>query len=751
MSWPTPQDYNEAVQNPRLAICDSDLQIGQPELNQLGIPRPRCGTFACVYKFQTGGHAWAARCFLRDIPDLQPRYEAISQCLTNAKLPYTVPFTYIPSGIKVRGRSYPILKMKWIQGESLNTFVGKTLAQPGTLLSIGKALLKITRDLKALNIAHGDLQHENILVVGNKLRLIDYDGMFVPALAGNQSNELGHRNYQLPSRSTWDYGPYLDNFSAWVIYVSLAALAVHPELWQTYRGGDQCLIFRKEDFVKPDSSPILRDLNSSRNDQLRLLVDLFTNFFFLTPPDVPGLDGSLPELKIEPAKPWWGDFVPASGQEQPPAPAAQRIPAEKASATVDPAWIIEGLTEDKPTELVAFQSKPRQLRIVVVGSVSMAFLIGFFVELPPSEIFLWASCVFGLNVLLCFARWAHDPSRAEFKVFVKESKNFRRRLRQHQSLIDSIRAERVTVQEELARTERKLLEQKNRLKTSLQTELQKNQADLLPLVQVLNQRRQQARSLETTKLNSIQTTLGGQISTLDRKISDISQRETDETNKAIKAVQDPYIQNFLRSHSIAFSWITGIGSTYKARLRAAGFVTAADLNWNITRVNGIGPARTAALRAWRKDLENEALRTAPTISAQQKGFIENKYRQERQIVSTQRQQLQSQLNSEIASVRQNFADIQQSLNLEEQQIRATNLQKTNRISREYDSRLATIDLDIKGARQKTAPKINELSDKLRAVQKQSFALRWEAAKHSSEGRRFAALRFRDYVRKMISG
>src|SRR5262245_63497038 len=51
----------------------------------------------------------------------------------------------------------------------------------------------------------------------------------------------------------------------------------------------------------------------------------------------------------------------------------------------------------------------------------------------------------------------------------------------------------------------------------------KNQADLNRLVQVLNQRRQQARSLETTKLNSIQNTLGSQISTLDRKISDINQ------------------------------------------------------------------------------------------------------------------------------------------------------------------------------------------------------------------------------------
>src|SRR5436190_22758758 len=111
MPWATPQDYNEAVQNPQLAFSDSDLRFGQPELNQLGIPRPRSGAFACVYKMQASGHVWAARCFLKEVPDLQRRYEAITECLRHAKLLYTVPFTYISNGIKVRGRTYPLLKM----------------------------------------------------------------------------------------------------------------------------------------------------------------------------------------------------------------------------------------------------------------------------------------------------------------------------------------------------------------------------------------------------------------------------------------------------------------------------------------------------------------------------------------------------------------------------------------------------------------------------------------------------------------
>src|SRR4051812_50106673 len=86
MSWPTPQDYNEAVQNPRLTFSDKDLQVGRVELNPLGLPRPICGRFASVYKIQNAGRVWAARCFLSEVPDQQQRYEAITQRLAKASL-----------------------------------------------------------------------------------------------------------------------------------------------------------------------------------------------------------------------------------------------------------------------------------------------------------------------------------------------------------------------------------------------------------------------------------------------------------------------------------------------------------------------------------------------------------------------------------------------------------------------------------------------------------------------------------------
>jgi hypothetical protein len=60
--------------------------------------------------------------------------------------------------------------------------------------------------LREAGVAHGDLQHGNVLLVPAtdtdrlSLKLVDYDGMFVPALTGAQTGEVGHPAYQHPQR-----------------------------------------------------------------------------------------------------------------------------------------------------------------------------------------------------------------------------------------------------------------------------------------------------------------------------------------------------------------------------------------------------------------------------------------------------------------------------------------------------------------------------------------------------------------------
>ncbi|NJM42050.1 MAG: hypothetical protein HC853_15515, partial [Anaerolineae bacterium] len=281
MPWPTPQDYNEAIQNPQTAFIDPELRAGKPELNALQLPRAITGQFASVYKMKCGARTWAVRCFLRNVSNQQQRYEAISAHLRMVKLPlpYVVDFEYHPQGIRVRGQMYPILKMAWVNGASLTSYIESHLASPGLLGNLAYRWLEMTRALRRAGVAHGDLQHGNVLVhnngTSNALMLVDYDGMFVPALSGQPSYETGHRNFQHPQRNESHFDAEVDNFSAWVIYLSLYALRTEPKLWQKFAGGDECLLFRRRDFEQPEQSALLRALTESNDDHLRISAAAF--------------------------------------------------------------------------------------------------------------------------------------------------------------------------------------------------------------------------------------------------------------------------------------------------------------------------------------------------------------------------------------------------------------------------------------------------------------------------------------------
>lgn len=64
MHWPTPQDYNEAIQNPRANFSEEPLKSGSVALNSLGLPKSITGAFASVYKVSTQQRDYAVRCFL---------------------------------------------------------------------------------------------------------------------------------------------------------------------------------------------------------------------------------------------------------------------------------------------------------------------------------------------------------------------------------------------------------------------------------------------------------------------------------------------------------------------------------------------------------------------------------------------------------------------------------------------------------------------------------------------------------------
>jgi hypothetical protein len=280
MTWPQATDYNAAVQNPQVSFRDDDLRQGQAAGDLFGLPRPHAGNFADVYQIQgADNQSWAVKCFTRPVANLHQRYQAISDHLHQTQRAFMVEFRYLEEGICVRGQWYPLVKMRWVEGFTLNDFIRQHLDKPGLLDRLAQMWARLGQELRDAGMAHGDLQHGNVLLVpGSKssslaLKLIDYDGMFVPALADTPSGEVGHPNYQHPQRlRDGAYDREFDRFSHLLIYTALRCVqAGGAELWDRYDTLEN-MLFREEDFRRPRQSRLLRELWSLSDRDARDLV-----------------------------------------------------------------------------------------------------------------------------------------------------------------------------------------------------------------------------------------------------------------------------------------------------------------------------------------------------------------------------------------------------------------------------------------------------------------------------------------------
>ncbi len=275
MAWPNPNEYVEAIQHPQQAFADPDLRGGTVTVNRLGLPRPISGNFATVFEVKNSQSRWAVRCFLREVTTQQQRYAAIAAHLKQHALPCMVNFEYLPEGIRVRGKWYPILKMDWTAGIRLDTYIEDHLKAPHDLQQLAERWITLCHSLRQAQIAHGDLQHGNILVTERaEIKLIDYDGMIVPDVIGLDNNEIGHRHYQHPSRKS-DAGitranfDHVDNFSCHVIGLSLLALSMDTSLWKETQAGEENLLFRDSDYLSPATSKTFARLAQHEDGRIR--------------------------------------------------------------------------------------------------------------------------------------------------------------------------------------------------------------------------------------------------------------------------------------------------------------------------------------------------------------------------------------------------------------------------------------------------------------------------------------------------
>jgi aminoglycoside phosphotransferase (APT) family kinase protein len=297
--WPTPIEYQDALSNPAACLIAPDLQRSRIEEKTLyDAPLPVAGQFAHVYRLrQMDGRSYALRLFLREASDRAARYAAIGEYLASQPpQPFFVPFGYSPNGIRIGASNYPIVVMDWVEGDPLHVYIERHLNEPERIKRLASDWAALMESLETLRIAHGDLQQDNLLLdpATGALRLIDYDGMFVPLLAGRPSAELGHPAYQHPLRDRSHFGPTLDRFSALVILATLRVLAESPDLWYRFHNGDN-LLFRREDYVAPEESATFRIVRSAvrRSPDAMRALDLLKAACASLPLEAPRLELAL--------------------------------------------------------------------------------------------------------------------------------------------------------------------------------------------------------------------------------------------------------------------------------------------------------------------------------------------------------------------------------------------------------------------------------------------------------------------------
>ena len=265
MNYPLLSEYCEAVKY--AADNFNELSHLTPVLDTNGNPVMSSGNFAVVFRMHDAkaNKDVAVKCFLREQEGRAESYRLIAQELAYTPSPFLTPIRYLDQELFVSSQSttdeeFPAVVMDWIAGDTLDRYVQAHLSAPNALRLLTFQFSRLASWLLSQPFAHGDLKPDNILVrPDGTLALVDYDGMFVPAMKGTSARELGSPDFRHPLRTPECFNDHIDDFPLVSILLSLKALSLSPSLWQTYGAADR-LLFSAADYCDLASCPLLREL-----------------------------------------------------------------------------------------------------------------------------------------------------------------------------------------------------------------------------------------------------------------------------------------------------------------------------------------------------------------------------------------------------------------------------------------------------------------------------------------------------------
>ena len=284
MQYPLISEYVRAIQ-------DSSSNLDKLAhlvlvLDDHGEPYRSSGAFAVVFKMkdEQTGKCYALKCFTEEQEGRAEAYRQIADELEFVDSSYITSVKYLDKEIFVDSSceedEFPVLLMDWIDGETMENYIVENYQDNYAMAMLCYRFCKMAAWLRSQPFAHGDIKPDNIMVrPDGNLTLVDYDGMFVPAMKGQKSPTIGTKDFSHPLRTVDDFDETIDDFALASIALSLKAISLNPYLLDEYGAADR-LLFSAEDYRDLSKSNVVVSLSELLGDtDLRLLYSLFNIAF----------------------------------------------------------------------------------------------------------------------------------------------------------------------------------------------------------------------------------------------------------------------------------------------------------------------------------------------------------------------------------------------------------------------------------------------------------------------------------------